>query len=105
MGPIVESFIGKFRDECLNEEILSNLAKARAVIERWRRDDNQVRPHSAHGGLTPQAMRERSAGDRLRNTAVSRASHPLCPPWPFDSSELASREFMSPPARRPEWGS
>ena len=62
----VESFIGKFRDECLNEEIFTTLAEARAVIERWRCDYNQVRPHSAHGGLTPQAIRERSAGDRLR---------------------------------------
>ena len=62
----VESFIGKFRDECLNEEIFPSLAEARVVIERWRRDYNQVRPHSAHGGLTPQAIRERPAGDRLR---------------------------------------
>ena len=70
----VESFIGKFRDECLNEEIFASLAEARAVIERWRRDYNQVRPHSAHGGLTPQAMRERPAGDRLRNPDQLRRS-------------------------------
>jgi putative transposase len=47
----VESFIGRFRDECMNEEVFASLAEARAVIERWRRDYNQVRPHSAHGGL------------------------------------------------------
>jgi putative transposase len=57
---------GRFRDECLNEEVFASLAEARAVIERWRRDYNQVRPHSAHGGLTPEAVRIRSAGDRLR---------------------------------------
>jgi putative transposase len=63
----VESFIGRFRDECLNEEIFAGLAEARAVIERWRRDYNQVRPHSAHAGLTPEAAHLRSAGARLRN--------------------------------------
>lgn len=63
----VESFNGRFRDECLNEEVFTSLAEARILIERWRLDYNQVRPHSAHGGLTPQAALMRSAGDRLRN--------------------------------------
>ena len=63
----VESFIGKFRDECLNEEVFAGLAEARAVIERWRLDYNRVRPHSAHAGLTPEAAHLRSAGPRLRN--------------------------------------
>jgi putative transposase len=63
----VESFIGRFRDECLNEEVFTSLAEARAIIERWRLDYNQVRPHSAHGGLTPEAAHLRSTGARLRN--------------------------------------
>lgn len=63
----VESFNGRFRDECLNEEVFTSLAEARAVIERWRIDYNNVRPHSAHSGLTPQAVFIRSAGDRLHN--------------------------------------
>jgi putative transposase len=62
----VESFNGKFRDECLNEEVFTSLVDARNVIEQGRQDYNQVRPHSAHGGLTPEAARRRSAGDRLR---------------------------------------
>ena len=62
----VESFNGRFRDECLNEEVFASLAEARTVIARWRQDYNQVRPHSAHGGLTPEAVARRSAGDRLR---------------------------------------
>lgn len=70
----VESFNGRFRDECLNEEVFTSLAEARAVIERWRLDYNQVRPHSAHGGLTPQAALLRSAGDRLRNPDQLRRS-------------------------------
>jgi putative transposase len=53
-----------------------SVAEARAVIERWRRDYNQVRPHSAHAGLTPEAAHLRSAGARLRNPDSS-AGRPL----------------------------
>ena len=48
-----ESFNGRFRDECLNEEVFRNLAEARTLIERWRIDHNTQRPHSAHDGLAP----------------------------------------------------
>jgi transposase InsO family protein len=51
----------------VNEEVVASLAEARAVIQRWRLDYNEVRPHSAHRGLTPEAAHLRSAGDRLRN--------------------------------------
>jgi putative transposase len=70
----VESFIGRFRDECLNEEVFTSLVEARAVIECWRSDYNQVRPHSAHGGLTPEDAHLRSAGDRLRYPGQLRRS-------------------------------
>jgi len=40
----VESFNGRFRDECLNEHWFTSLAHARVVIEDWRRDYNQQRP-------------------------------------------------------------
>ena len=43
----IESFNGKFRDECLNENWFLDLADAREKIEEWRCDYNQVRPHSA----------------------------------------------------------
>jgi putative transposase len=49
----IESFNGKFRDECLNENWFLSLEHARAVISTWRRDYNEVRPHSAHGKKTP----------------------------------------------------
>jgi transposase InsO family protein len=48
-----ESFNGKFRDECLNGEIFYPLAEAQVLIERWRREYNQVRPHSALGYRAP----------------------------------------------------
>ena len=50
----VESFNGKFRDECLNEHWFVSLQDAREKIETWRRDYNEVRPHSALGNRTPE---------------------------------------------------
>lgn len=49
----IESFNGKFRDECLNEQWFSTLAEARAVVANWRRDYNEVRPHSSCKRLPP----------------------------------------------------
>jgi putative transposase len=73
----VESFNGRFRDECLNEEVFAWLAEARILIEAWRRDYNNVRPHSAHRGLTPVEALIRAAGDRLRNPDQLRRM-PIC---------------------------
>jgi putative transposase len=49
----VESFNGRFRDECLNAHWFLSLADARAKVEAWRRDHNESRPHTSLGWLTP----------------------------------------------------
>jgi putative transposase len=49
----VESFNGRFRDECLNGHWFIDLADAREKIEDWRRYYNAERPHSSLGGATP----------------------------------------------------
>lgn len=49
----VESFNGKFRDECLNEEWFINLSDARTKIAQWRNEYNEERPHSSLGDLSP----------------------------------------------------
>lgn len=49
----VESFNGKFRDECLNEHWFSDLAHARDKVRMWREDYNKRRPHSSLGYQTP----------------------------------------------------
>ena len=51
----IESFNGRFRDECLNEHWFTSLAHARVVIEDWRREYNDERPKKGLGGLTPAA--------------------------------------------------
>ena len=43
----IESFNGKLRDELLNREIFTTLIEAKILIEEWRREYNQVRPHSS----------------------------------------------------------
>ena len=48
-----ESFNGKLRDECLNQEIFYSLKEAQVVIEAWRHEYNRVRPHSSLGYRPP----------------------------------------------------
>lgn len=48
-----ESFNGRFRDECLNQEAFSSRSEAAVIIEMFRKHYNQSRPHSALGYLTP----------------------------------------------------
>lgn len=55
----IESFNGKLRDECLNENLFFDLNQAREVIETWRNDYNYNRPHSGIDGLTPIEMLRR----------------------------------------------
>lgn len=53
----IESFNGRLRDECLNENLFHCLRNARRVIEQWRWDYNNKRPHSSLGGQTPQELK------------------------------------------------
>ena len=55
----VESFNGRFRDECLNEHLFSTLTAARQIIETWRIDYNTEHPHTSLDGLTPEAFATR----------------------------------------------
>jgi len=49
----IESFNGKLRDELLNREIFTTLIEAKVLIADWRKEYNQVRPHSALGYRPP----------------------------------------------------
>lgn len=49
----VESFNGKLRAECLDQEIFLSRAEAQVIVERWRQEYNGERPHSALGYRTP----------------------------------------------------
>ena len=49
----IESFNGRFREECLNQHWFMSLLHARTIIEEWRNDYNLQRPHTSLKGLTP----------------------------------------------------
>jgi putative transposase len=52
-NPYVESFNGKLRDECLNQHWFLNVIEAKQIIESWRQEYNEVRPHSSLGNVPP----------------------------------------------------
>lgn len=65
----VESFNGRVREECLNENWFLTLEDARIGIESWRREYNHERPHSSLGGVSPAefaALREPTAPSGLQ---------------------------------------
>ncbi len=49
----IESFNGKLRDELLNREVFYTLTEAKVLIEAWRKEYNQVHPHSSLGYRPP----------------------------------------------------
>ena len=60
----VESFNGRFRDECLNEHWFTSLAHTQVLIEAWRREYNEERPKKGLGGLTPAQYAKRLVAER-----------------------------------------
>ncbi len=64
---VVASFNGRFRDECLNETLFTELGEARTAINAWKEDYNRHRPHSSLGNVTP---REYASKWMLENEAA-----------------------------------
>jgi putative transposase len=59
-NPYIESFHGRLRDECLKREVFYNGREAQIIIEAWRREYNNDRPHSSLGYATPAEFAERA---------------------------------------------
>jgi putative transposase len=76
-NPYVESFGSRIRDELLAVELFSCLAEARVLIEDWRQDYNQHRPHSALGMMAPARF---ALGYREAHRAASRVGDELHSP-------------------------
>lgn len=70
----IESFNGRMRDEVLNETLFRSLAHARVVLATWRHDDNEQRPHSKLGWLTPSAYAGALSGNAGRSAALWQGS-------------------------------
>ena len=84
----VESFNGKFRDECLNEHWFASVAEAQRLIEAWRVDYNTVRPHSALHGATPEQFADSLSGR-------SPAQTPAGADWKSTNKEDVKPEDLS----------
>ena len=67
----IESFNGRFRDECLNEHWFTSIDHAKAEIALWRRDYNEVRPHSSLDQQTPAAFAKTLREQGLLSTKQS----------------------------------
>jgi putative transposase len=91
----IESFNGRFRDECLNANWFLSLADARHRIELWRRDYNEARPHSSLGYLTPMEFRNGLSFALLRANQAERFGRPGDPAGSL-SLGLDSRRVLPP---------
>lgn len=93
----MESFNGRFRDECLNENWFRDLADAREKIAHWKQDYNQARPHSALGYQTPEEFAKNAAptgcGKDGGGAALENASRFPLSPSP-DGGQLPSSSAM-----------
>ena len=63
----IESFIGKFRKECVDRYLFYTLEETRNIIETWREEYNQYRPHSALDYLSPTAFAAQQCQPALSN--------------------------------------
>ena len=62
-NPYVESFHGKFREECLNAHYFLSMSEAKMIIKEWRDEYNTFRPHRSLKGLTPQEFAAKQQPD------------------------------------------
>ena len=64
-NPYAESFHGRFRDECLNENYFLDLQEAKDIIESWRIEYNTFRPHSSLDYQTPEEFLKQYEQEKL----------------------------------------
>jgi len=93
----VESFHGKFRDECLNISWFRNLFDARRRIGEWRNEYNESRPHSSLGYYTPsQFAALANSASAAGNTLLMRGQEPQTPaPCPAPPSPLSKADGLT----------
>ena len=66
----IESFLGRLRDECLNETLFTSLTHAREVLSLWKDDYNMVRPHSSLGNRAPSIFARNSVTGTQQDGAL-----------------------------------
>ena len=86
-----ESFNGKFRDECLNQELCYTVAEAQVIYAKWLRHFNTERPHSSLKYMTPGEFRAKWEYEHLG----------ALPPNPWDLAHGGHPVTKSRPSRSP----
>jgi putative transposase len=86
----VESFHGRLREECLNVSWFQNLFDARRKIGEWRKEYNEVRPHSSLGYLTPNEYAARATTSYGKDACPKMAS--------LENAEQRVSHFPTAPA-------
>jgi putative transposase len=78
----IESFNGKMRNECLNEHWFTRMAEARQIIEVWRVDYNECRPHSSLGGRSPAEFAAQASTSLRATPCAASKLEPISNPNP-----------------------
>lgn len=85
----IESFHDKLRDECLNRELFGTLAEARIILESWRVEYNEARPHSSLSYQTPEEFARGASNFRLQSASGLLASEIAVKPNTNKKEQLA----------------
>jgi transposase InsO family protein len=84
----IESFHDKLRDELLNRELFTSLREAEVLLEEWRKEYNEFRPHSSLGNMTPFEFRTTCGCPPLQPPAVAPDIHNKQKQHPTESLDL-----------------
>jgi putative transposase len=68
-NPFIESFNGKLRDELLNGELFTSLREAEVLLKQFATNDNEFRPHSSLGYLTPKEFAARNEAPEIASAS------------------------------------
>ncbi len=99
----IESFHDKLRDECLNRELFGTLSEARVILESWRIEYNERRPHSSLGYQTPaefelSCRRAAACAGTNRGSAVQLSASLFQHTLTTDLQRSTSTEIINQPA-------
>jgi putative transposase len=92
----VESFNGRFRDECLNENWFSDLADAREKIAQWKQDYNEERPHSSLQYRIPVEFAAQAAGFYRAEVGQEASNAGPLPHTPIPAAKQGMRGEQKP---------
>jgi putative transposase len=87
----IEAFNSKLRAECLNAHWFLSLADAREKLETWRRDYNDVRPHSAIGYKVSSALHNSVAPPACHRETAGKIQRPAVQGWGSEQSTRGRR--------------